>query len=138
VARSSIRLGSRAIDPPRDLGAPGAFNGLASLIPRDQGIDEAGVVGANIFERASDQGGRSTIIPCSPVAGTACMAMVAGNQGPNMTSRPGRLLRIGPNIAGSLEPRVTRDMLPDDPTCSLVAACPMTTWCIGTKGRLEA
>jgi hypothetical protein len=86
VARSSIRLGPLAIDPPGELGTPGAFNGLAPLRPRDQGIDEAGAVGANLFKGASDQGGRSAIIPCSPVAGAACMAMVAGNQGTNMTS----------------------------------------------------
>jgi hypothetical protein len=77
-------------------------------------------------------------IPCGPVAGAARMAKVAGIQGTNMTSRPGRLLRIGPNIAGSLEAPVTHDMLPDDPTCSPVAAYPMATWSIGTIGRLAA
>lgn len=138
MARSSIRPGSQAIDPPGELGTPGAYDVLASLRPRDQGVDEAGSLGANLFEGASDRGGQSTIIPCSPVAGAACMAMVAGNQGATMTIRPGCLHRIGPNIAGSLETRVTRDMLPDDPTCSLVAAYLMATWSIGTMSSLAA
>jgi hypothetical protein len=110
----AYRLGPQAPHPPSDLGIPGASGASTSSIPRDQGADEARTLDASISRRASRQGGRSTMVPCHPVAGTAGMSMVAGNQGSHIASGAHRPLRLGPNIMGRPVDRGPCDMLPDD------------------------
>ena len=100
----SIGLGPQALEPPRELGAPGAFDRWAPLIPRDQGADEAGSWVPTPSIEQADDGRRSAKFPCDPGAATGCMTMADGNQGTKMhLDDPGASSALAPTSPGRLK-----------------------------------
>ena len=111
VSRHPIGLGPRRSSRRGSLEPRVHSKPWAPSIPRDQGADEAGILGTNPFDRASRQRRQSAKFPCDPGAATGCMTMADGNQGTNAPGRPGSLVHLGPNITGPLAIRGAFDML---------------------------
>ena len=111
VPGRSIDPGPQALEVPRELEVPGAFEPKAPSTPRDQGANEAGTQGANLFDRASRQCRQPAQFPCDLGAAPGCMTLADGNQGTNAPDGPGAAVHLDPNITGPLATRGVSDML---------------------------